>query len=1348
MRYKILILFIILLVPLAYAATISEVHGQTLSSAGTNAQILGMYFICDVEDRIIDNATRHAGSGITNAYIYSGYDSAVIIANSTFTNNVATFTDITCTKDQPYILAGNDDGASYDLYLAGAATSPVDGTFIIWQEGMAQEPVGSGNTTRLGYHFLSMDTSSVILIDNSSPTNTFGNLTSEGGDGQLLFDYNSSGYGTITHKLGEPANLPDREANFDGIDMSDNVLLYHFDGNSTSDHSGNGNDGTVNGGANVTPLGKINDGYMFDGSGDYVQSSMTDITGFPFAISVWVNTNFVKSQVAVSIIDVSTSNIYFTIGTDSSNTAVFEMGARDGLNNRVRDFGSFATNEWNYLTVNFINETHREAYQNANLETIDINNITFIAGIDTVLTGVLRSVSATAYWNGTIDEVAIFNRSLSVQEIKRIYEQGVGYRPSRTNDTTPTYSFKTDEASTCALYSSNRINVSDNNTVLLMTFDQNATDESQYGNDGVCTNMVAGGNLCNTTDGKIRGAIQFDGVDDYVELPITGNMDITSNDSFTLSAWIKPGKPSRGDGLNPNAGIISIRKASTQGIAIEISLLAVRFMMRNTTNLGFTSYKTISFLEWHHVVGTYDSATQNMSFYVDGEFFDDATGVNTLSPLVFRIGERAISGNTALYNGTIDEGIVDKTTVWSSEKVSDIYNNGLSPDLNYSQMVYLNASRECSTTGSTTHICTVPTSDELNRVGLASGFLGCKDSVGNENRTSSSGMFYINLTDPVPPKVELSFPKDNAVFQIDVNNTIRFNASSTDNVDKNYNCTGYVDGVQQFSNATYINNTEINFTKIESTLGTHTWNYTCIDSFNNQNSSARSFEVKGLDINFTINEPPNNTLIYSETDIQLNFTINFTEQINSCYVFINGSINRTNESIVTSNVKIILNGTNLTINKDYEWSIGCNTTIGLSINSTDKFNLFIFDTPTIDFSNPTLANNSITNNNSILINVSFTGRVEAFTLEFNGVNETIIRFNSTLGMLINKTGLIDLTTYTMKVYLNDTNGLINMTEERIFTTNFLGITVSITTGVNFIFKPFIENNTLRVQNISCEGQTAAVGCVNFSVFGNSKINMSLLFNITLDPPNQRIIEDFSTRAFNWSIAQKRSNNTQNISIVNASVTCGEIQSINSSGLIEYRYDNKLGTVYNNASNISILINVSVDCTKNNYYTLILNGTRKNMTGFDFFNFTFKGDNTTNTFTIKVGDDSGTIITSPTITLSGITLNNSGMSIITLDELSFINISVTNVTGTDGLSGFFVDNLRIMNLTSNQSTRIRMKSSCTGNYENSTLLIPNAPTLACFLQNNTPTNYVWLYQDINLTQKGIAWKLLYTAVTVS
>src|SRR3989344_4229989 len=123
-----------------------------------------------------------------------------------------------------------------------------------------------------------------------------------------------------------------------------------------------------------------------------------------------------------------------------------------------------------------------------------------------------RSAGLDTPFNGTIDEVRIYNRSLSSEDVYQHYKDRIGILLNWTMRTEP--------------YEK------DNNTILLMHFDGNFNDSSQYGNDGTGKNGVT------FAPGRFGSlGAKFDGVDDYVNVSFTQNLDIIK--SITVEAWVK-----------------------------------------------------------------------------------------------------------------------------------------------------------------------------------------------------------------------------------------------------------------------------------------------------------------------------------------------------------------------------------------------------------------------------------------------------------------------------------------------------------------------------------------------------------------------------------------------------------------------------------------------------------------------------------------------------------------------------------------------------------------------------------------------------------------------------------------
>jgi len=167
-------------------------------------------------------------------------------------------------------------------------------------------------------------------------------------------------------------------------------------------------------------------------------------------------------------------------------------------------------------------------------------------------------------------------------------------------------------------------------------------DRSGSGNDGTiygATRVI----------GKVRNALLFDGVDDYVEVADDPSLDIT--DAITIVMWIKAG-------VHVDYTDI-LQKGTTANCSYSITCQA------GTSNIGFTvwlDYSTIinvasgsGYLDdrWHFVAITYDR--KYVKFYRDGAFDvqhaeTEALPVNT-NPLLF--GKDLI--RTKWFKGTLDE---------------------------------------------------------------------------------------------------------------------------------------------------------------------------------------------------------------------------------------------------------------------------------------------------------------------------------------------------------------------------------------------------------------------------------------------------------------------------------------------------------------------------------------------------------------------------------------------------------------------------------------------------------------------------------------------------------------------
>jgi hypothetical protein len=145
-----------------------------------------------------------------------------------------------------------------------------------------------------------------------------------------------------------------------------------------------------------------------------------------------------------------------------------------------------------------------------------------------------------------------------------------------------------------------------------------AADSS--GND--CNGILFGGPVWQPDGGNLNGALQFDGVNDYVDC---GNSSILNiQDQITLACWIKVSAFTRAWQAILAKGDDSYRLCrSSMGNSIH-------FGITGTSLGGFDGAAVVADSNWHHVAGVYDGSEAML--YVDGVLDTVVPATDGLTP--------------------------------------------------------------------------------------------------------------------------------------------------------------------------------------------------------------------------------------------------------------------------------------------------------------------------------------------------------------------------------------------------------------------------------------------------------------------------------------------------------------------------------------------------------------------------------------------------------------------------------------------------------------------------------------------------------------------------------------------
>jgi hypothetical protein len=205
------------------------------------------------------------------------------------------------------------------------------------------------------------------------------------------------------------------------------VGYWPFCGNA-NDESGNGNNGVVNGATLAEDrFGNVGSAYSFDGVDDEV-----DVCGLEmyseFSMSLWFLTNDLTS--------VNPTLAYFGVegfGSDYTNSVDISFDNVNFSPTRLRanlnyDFGNAGTadfiQEWNLATFKLEN-SQLYFYLNGDLKEV-VNASKSKLKIDSTACsrigcGQNSSLTAINFFSGIIDDIALWNRALSHEEITQLY---------------------------------------------------------------------------------------------------------------------------------------------------------------------------------------------------------------------------------------------------------------------------------------------------------------------------------------------------------------------------------------------------------------------------------------------------------------------------------------------------------------------------------------------------------------------------------------------------------------------------------------------------------------------------------------------------------------------------------------------------------------------------------------------------------------------------------------------------------------------------------------------------------------------------------------------------------------
>ena len=192
---------------------------------------------------------------------------------------------------------------------------------------------------------------------------------------------------------------------------------------------------------------------------------------------------------------------------------------------------------------------------------------------------------------------------------------------------------------------------------------QTVADSSGNGNNGTLGPTIAvETNDPTWTTGKYSNALSYDGSNDYVRVPDSATLDVTS--SLTIEAWVSPAVSTPYGYLVYKGGMSGAKETPLNyGLNTNVSggqtVLEFRFRDSGGTLRVFSGLQGLinTANAWYFVAATYDDASDSVVLRVDNttqSFTTTATMVANGEPLF--VGAR--SNGTLSWNGRIDTTVI------------------------------------------------------------------------------------------------------------------------------------------------------------------------------------------------------------------------------------------------------------------------------------------------------------------------------------------------------------------------------------------------------------------------------------------------------------------------------------------------------------------------------------------------------------------------------------------------------------------------------------------------------------------------------------------------------------------
>jgi hypothetical protein len=428
------------------------------------------------------------------------------------------------------------------------------------------------------------------------------------------------------------------------------VGYWKFDegaGTTAADFSGNGNTGTITGATWAS--GKFVNALSFDDDSEQIEvphKSALSLSAPNATLVAWIYPTVFEGSQAVVVKGRSGSSFNYGLLIKDAGQIVGRYSSCDV----VTTAAPVVLNQWQNIAIQYKSDGSIDFYYNGKLLENKAGSCSNMTSASFNLTIGNTANRATDGFHGSIDDVRVYNRALTVGEVQALYNTGA------------------------ARISAAQTSVTDG-LVSRWTFDGPDVTDKVYdrigGNNGY---FIGAATSSAKTIGKLGQALQFNGSTSYASVADSPSLDVDTD--FTVSLWVTSTEDKTYSILAKTNKYFS---TGTPGwhISAASNPPALIFEVQNGTSRSLINFNTGRVFGWTHIVAV--KSGNNTYAYTNGVFQGSASLAGSVANnLNLSFGK--LNGSFPL-KGMIDDVRIYNRALSASE-VKQIYAEGAGAKVN------------------------------------------------------------------------------------------------------------------------------------------------------------------------------------------------------------------------------------------------------------------------------------------------------------------------------------------------------------------------------------------------------------------------------------------------------------------------------------------------------------------------------------------------------------------------------------------------------------------------------------------------------------------------------------------